>query len=30
MIAKYPALSAYIAKLTERPSYKNTAPPPRK
>ena len=30
MIAKFPALSAYVAKLTERPSYKNTAPPPRK
>ena len=29
LVAKYPALSAYIAKLTERPSYKNTAPPPR-
>ena len=30
MVAKFPALSAYVAKLTERPSFKNTAPPPRK
>lgn len=30
MVAKFPALSAYVAKLCERPSYKNTAPPPRK
>lgn len=30
LVAKFPALSAYVAKLTERPSYKNTAPPPRK
>lgn len=30
IVAKHPALSAYVAKLSERPSYKNTAPPPRK
>ena len=30
VMAKFPALSAYVAKLVERPSYKNTAPPPRK
>jgi glutathione S-transferase len=29
VIAKHKHLSAYIAKLTERPSFKNTAPPPR-
>ena len=29
ILAKHPALSAYVAKLSERPSYKNTAPPPR-
>ncbi len=30
VLAKYPALTAYIAKLTGRESFKNTAPPPRK
>lgn len=30
VVARHPALSAYVAKLSERPSYKNTAPPPRK
>ena len=30
ILAKYPALSAYVARITERPSFKNTAPPPRK
>ncbi len=30
ILAKYPALTAYVAKLTERASFKNTAPPPRK
>ncbi|MEZ5856894.1 MAG: glutathione S-transferase family protein [Hyphomicrobiaceae bacterium] len=30
IIAKHKHLSAYIAKLTELPSYKTTAPPPRK
>ena len=30
VVAKFPALSTYVAKLVERPSYKNTAPPPRK
>jgi glutathione S-transferase len=30
IIGKYKNLSAYIAKLTERLSYKDTAPPPRK
>ncbi len=30
VLAKYGALSAYVARLTDRPSYKNTAPPPRK
>lgn len=29
-LAKYAALSAYVARLTDRPSFKNTAPPPRK
>jgi glutathione S-transferase len=28
-LAKVPAVSAYIAKLTARPSFTNTAPPPR-
>ena len=28
-LAKYPGLGAYMAKLTARPSYVNTAPPPR-
>jgi len=27
---KFPHLSAFIGRLTERPSFKNTAPPPRK
>ncbi|MGD9806058.1 MAG: glutathione S-transferase family protein [Hyphomicrobiaceae bacterium] len=30
VLAKYKNLSNYVARLTERPSYKNTAPPPRK
>lgn len=30
ILSKYPALSAYIAKLTERASFKASAPPPRK
>jgi len=30
ILAKYPALMAYVGKLTERASFKNTAPPPRK
>jgi glutathione S-transferase len=30
ILAKSPKLSAYLAKLTERPSYTKTAPPPRK
>jgi len=30
VLSKYKYLSAYIDKLTELPSYKNTAPPPRK
>lgn len=29
IVAKHPALSAYVARMTERPSFKNTAPPPR-
>jgi glutathione S-transferase len=29
MLAKHAALSNYVAKLTARPSYTNTAPPPR-
>lgn len=29
ILAKFPNLQAYVAKLAERPSYKNTAPPPR-
>lgn len=29
ILAKFPNLQAYVAKLSERPSYKNTAPPPR-
>jgi glutathione S-transferase len=28
-LAKHPAIGAYITKLTARPSYTNTAPPPR-
>ena len=30
IVAKYPALAAYVAHVTARPSYTNTAPPPRK
>ncbi|MFV0298887.1 MAG: glutathione S-transferase family protein [Hyphomicrobiaceae bacterium] len=30
VIEKYPKLKAYVAKLSELPSFKNTAPPPRK
>lgn len=30
ILTKYPALQAYIAKLSELPAYTNTAPPPRK
>ncbi len=30
VLAKYPALTAYIAAMTARPSFTNTAPPPRK
>ncbi len=30
VLSKYKNLTAYVAKLTELPSYKNTAPPPRK
>lgn len=30
VLSKYKNLAAYVARLTERPSYKNTAPPPRK
>jgi glutathione S-transferase len=29
LLAKFPNLSAYIAKLGDRSSFKNTAPPPR-
>lgn len=29
-VAKYPNVAKFVATLTERPSYKNTAPPPRK
>ena len=29
LLAKHADLSAYLSKLTERPSYINTAPPPR-
>ena len=29
VLAKHKHLAAYIAKLSERPSFKNTAPPPR-
>jgi glutathione S-transferase len=29
LLAKHAALSAYVAKLSARPSYVNTAPPPR-
>ena len=29
-VAKYPALAAYVTNVTGRPSYTNTAPPPRK
>lgn len=30
VLSKYQHLSAYVARLCERPSYQNTAPPPRK
>ena len=30
VLAKYPALTAYVAAMTARPSFANTAPPPRK
>ena len=30
VLSKYPALSAYVARMRERPSYKSTEPPPRK
>ncbi len=30
LLGKYDRLTAYVAKLTERPSFKSTAPPPRK
>jgi glutathione S-transferase len=30
IMARYSSLSAYVAKLTDRPSFKNTAPPPRR
>lgn len=30
IVARHPALQAYVARVTERPSFKNTAPPPRK
>lgn len=30
VLDKFPALTAYIAKLSARPSFVNTAPPPRK
>jgi glutathione S-transferase len=29
IVAKHSSLPAYIARFTERPSFKNTAPPPR-
>jgi glutathione S-transferase len=29
LLGKYPSLSAYIAKVAARPSFTNTAPPPR-
>lgn len=29
IVAKYSSLSDYVARLTDRPSFKNTAPPPR-
>lgn len=29
ILAKFPSLQAYVANLSERASYKNTAPPPR-
>jgi len=28
--AKFPHVMGFIGRLTERPSFKNTAPPPRK
>ena len=30
LMDKFPGLTAYVARLSERPSFKNTAPPPRK
>ena len=30
ILAKYSSLSAYVARLADRPSFKNTAPPPRR
>jgi glutathione S-transferase len=30
VLSKYETLGAYVARLTDRPSYKNTAPPPRR
>ncbi|MEZ5816251.1 MAG: glutathione S-transferase family protein [Hyphomicrobiaceae bacterium] len=30
VLSKYGSLQAYVARLTELPSFKNTAPPPRK
>lgn len=30
IVAKFPNVSKFVAAMTERPSYKNTAPPPRK
>jgi glutathione S-transferase len=29
-VEKFPALAAYVGRLTERPSFRNTTPPPRK
>ena len=30
ILAKYSSLSAYVAKLADLPSFKDTAPPPRR
>ena len=30
ILAKYGSLSAYVARLADLPSFKNTAPPPRR
>jgi len=30
ILAKYSSLSAYVARLADLPSFKNTAPPPRR